>query len=93
MCFMFIFKTYFFPTDVSELQNFVNVALTTAAGGEDDFAHDRLSSLHTVGSGFSSLLYNLKSDTGFTELYERCSSVWKAYESDNNLLLLLVGHL
>ena len=78
-------------TDVSDLQNFVNVALATAAGGEDDFANDRLSSLRTVGSGFGSLIYKLKEDTGFQGLAERCSSVWTAYENNSNLPTMLVG--
>ena len=77
-------------TDVSDLQNFVNVALATAAGGEDDFANDRLSSLRTVGSGFSSLIYKLEEDTGFHELSERCLAVWTAYKNDRNLPTMLV---
>ena len=77
-------------TDVGDLQNFVNVALATAAGGEDDFANDRLSSLRTVGTGFGSLIYELKEDTGFEELCKRCTSVWIAYTIDKNLPELLV---
>ena len=77
---------------MSDLQNFVNVALATAAGGEDDLAYDRLSSLRTVASGFSSLIYRLKPDTGSHELRESCSSVWKAYKRDRNLPEMLVGH-
>jgi hypothetical protein len=80
-------------TDVSDLQNFVNVALATAAGGEDDYANDRLSNLRTVGSGFASLIYKLPEDTGFEELARRCSSVWAAYRNDRNLPKMLVGHI
>ena len=76
---------------MSDLQNFVNVARATAAGGEDDFANDRLSSLRTVGSGYSSLIYNLKPDIGFQELCSRLVSVWKAYEVDKNLPQMLVS--
>ena len=75
---------------MTDLQNFVNVALATAAGGEDDFANDRLSSLRTVGSGFSPLIYNLKPEIGFHELAVRCSSVWTAYGNDRNLPKMLV---
>ena len=78
-------------TDVSDLQNFVNVALATAVGGEDDLANDKLSSLRTVGSGFSSLIYKLDPKTGFRDLCKRCSSVWKAYDDDRNLPKMLVG--
>ena len=67
------------------------MALATAAGGEDDFANDKLSSLRTVGSGFSSLIYNLKTDIDFQELYSRCSSVWNAYEKDRSLPKMLVN--
>ena len=82
--------TIFVVTDVTDLQNFVNVALATAAGGEDDFANDRLSSLRTVGSGFSSLIYNLNPEMGFHELSDRCTFVWTAYENDRNLPKMLV---
>ena len=81
----------FCPVDVSDLQNFVNLALTTAAGGEDDLTNDRLSSLRTVGSGFSSLIYKLRTETGFSELRDRCSSVWVAYKNDKNLPKMLVS--
>ena len=67
------------------------MALATAAGGEDDLANDRLSSLRTVGSGFASLIYKLKENTGFQELAQRCSSVWEAYQNDRNLPKMLVG--
>ena len=78
-----------FP-DVSDLQNFVNVALATAAGGEDDFANDRLSNLRTVGSGFSSLIYKLEEVTGFHGLAQRCSSVWTAFKDNRKLPKILV---
>ena len=89
---LFCVRNYLFlPVDVSDLQNFVNVALATAAGGEDDFANDKLSSLRTVGSGFSSLIYKLGSDAGFRELCDMCSSVWEAYRNDKNLPKMLVS--
>ena len=79
--------------DVGDLQNFVNVALATAAGGEDDYANDRLSNLRTVGSGFSSLIYNLEPDTGFEELCKRCESVWVAYRDNRKLPRMLVSDI
>ena len=86
---LFCVRNYLFlPVDVSDLQNFVNVALATA---EDDLANDKLSSLRTVGSGFSSLIYKLGSDAGFQELCNRCSSVWEAYRNDENLPKMLVS--
>ena len=76
---------------MGDLQNFVNVALATAAGGEDDLANDRLSCLRTVGSGFSSLIYKLDPTTGFRDLRERCKSVWTAFENDKHLPNKLVS--
>ena len=75
---------------MGDLQNFVNVALATAAGGEDDLASDKLSALRTVGSGFSSLIYKLRPDIGFQELRDRLSSVWAAYRNDKRLPKMLV---
>ena len=53
--------------DVNDLQNFVNVALATAAGGEDDYAHDKLSDLRTVGSGVVLVLVSIRVVTSLTE--------------------------
>ena len=76
--------------DVHEIQSFVNVALATAAGGEGDLSHDRLSHLRTVGSGFASLIYNFPKDANFFQLKEACKSVWDALEKNENLPKLLV---
>jgi len=76
--------------DVNDLQNFVNVALETAAGGEDDLAHDKLSDLRTVGSGFGALIYKLPDDTGFTNLNQRCTSLWEVLQSNKDLPSKLV---
>ena len=76
--------------DVHEIQSFVNVALATAAGGEGDLSHDRLSHLRTVGSGFASLIYNFPESAGFVQLKEACKSVWDALEKNENLPKLLV---
>ena len=77
--------------DVNEIQNFVNVALATAAGGEGDLQHDRLSHLRTVGSGFASLIYSDSDDAGFFELKKACTSVWEALNKNPNLPMLLVS--
>lgn len=71
----------------------MNVALATAAGGEGDLTNDRLSSLRTVGSGFSSLIYKLDPHTGSRALRAKCSDVWAAYRDDNNLPEMLVKYL
>ena len=77
---------------MGDLQNFVNVALATAAGGEDAMAQDRLSHLRTVGSGFGSLIYDLKKTSGFKELIAGCKSLWVALDkSEKKLPKLLVN--
>ena len=76
---------------MSDLQNFVNVALATAAGGEDDLAHDKLSTLRTVGSHFRPLIYNLKKSTDFETLAAGCKLVWEAMECTPSLPKLLVS--
>lgn len=80
-------------SDVNEIQSFVNVALATAAGGEGDLSHDKLSHLRTVGSGYGSLIYGLSETTGFIELKEACSSLWVALENNPHLPKLLVRFL
>ena len=88
-------STFFSPenlnTDVHEIQSFVNVALATAAGGEGDLSHDKLSHLRTVGSGFASLIYNFPKNAGFVDLKKACTSVWEALDKNENLPKLLVS--
>ena len=76
--------------DVNEIQSFVNVALATAAGGEGDLSHDKLSHLRIVGSGFASLIYNFPEDAGFLKLKKACASVWEALDKNEKLPKLLV---
>ena len=80
--------------DIHEIQNFVNVALATAAGGEGDLSHDRFSYLRTVGSGFASLIYNFPEDADFFKLKEACKSVWDALDKNENLpkLIVMISH-
>ena len=77
-------------SDVSDLQNFVNVALATAAGGEDDLTHDKLSDLRTVGSGFGALIYKLPKNAGYEDLTKRCKSLWQALQNNPSLPRKLV---
>ena len=69
------------------MQNFVSVALTTAAGGEGDFTNDQLSNLRTVVGGFGSLIYDLKSHMGFLEFRDCCKSLWDSLDHTNNYTL------
>ena len=75
---------------MNDIQRFVTVALATAAGGEGDLAHDRLSHLRTVGSGFASLIFQVKETDGVKQLMDGCKSLWKALEKDANLPTFLV---
>ena len=88
--------TAFLSLDVSDLQNFVNIALATAAGGEDDLTHDKLSNLRTVGSGFGALIYKLPKEAGYAELATRCGSLWEELQNDYSLpekLVRIAGSL
>ena len=50
--------------DVNDLRKFVNIALPTAAKGEDDLTRDKLSNLHTGGSSFGPFIYKLPKTAG-----------------------------
>ena len=76
--------------DVVDLQSFVNVSLTTLAG-EGDLANDKLSTLSIVGTGYRSLIYELKLDASFETLSKSCTTIWKALEANPNLPTLLVS--
>ena len=78
-------KPVLHSADVNDLQNFVNVALATAAGGEDDLTHDKLSDLRTVGSVFGTLIYNLPENTGYEDLAKRWESLWEALQNNPDL--------
>lgn len=78
-------------TDANEIQKFVTVALTTAAGGENDLAHDRLSNLRIVGSGYSPLIYSLPQNASFTDFKRACVSVWNSLDNNPRLPELLVS--
>ena len=63
----------------------MNVALATAAGGEDDLTHDKLSHLRTVGSGFGPLIYNFPENACYADLTERWDSLWEALRNNQGL--------
>ena len=83
----------FFSVDIGDLQKFISVALSTAAGGEGDLANDMLSNLRTVGSGFGRLIYDLKSDAGFTAFKDCCKSLWDFLKHTPSLPDMLVSFL
>ena len=68
--------------------NFVEVATSTT--GEGDYHLERLSLLHSVATGYSSLIFDMKPNMGFTELNNKCNSLWKALEENPGLPQYLV---
>ena len=73
---------------MTNLVNFVTVALATAAGGEGDMTTDKVSFLRTVGSGFGLLIYRLKRNADYHKLQELCKIVW---ETNPNLPEMMVN--
>ena len=66
------------------------MALATSSGGKDDHTQDKLSNLRTVASGFGPLIYNLKEDTGFSVLTQRCTFIWEVLKKNPCLPNMLV---
>uniref|UniRef100_A0A3P8VZZ7 RING-type E3 ubiquitin transferase n=1 Tax=Cynoglossus semilaevis TaxID=244447 RepID=A0A3P8VZZ7_CYNSE len=69
--------------DISELKVFVDLASISA--GENDMDVARVACFHDAVLGYSSMLYELKSDSGFTIFKEVVQKLWKALENDSNL--------
>jgi len=66
------------------------VEVATSTTGEGDYHLERLSMLHSVATGYSSLIFDMKPTTGFKELCKKCNSLWKALEDNHKLPLYLV---
>ena len=73
---------------VGAVANFVEVATSTT--GEGDYHLERLSMLHSVATGYSSLIFDMKPNIGFAELNNKCISLWKALEETPELPQCLV---
>jgi len=73
---------------VGAVANFVEVATSTT--GEGDFHLERLSLLHSVATGYSSLIFDMKPRMGFAELNNKCTNLWKALEENPELPKYLV---
>ncbi|KAG9491250.1 hypothetical protein GDO78_006558, partial [Eleutherodactylus coqui] len=69
--------------DVNELKVFVDLASISA--GENDMDVDRVACFHDAVLGYSSLLYELGSHSGFDDLMGCLQKLWKALQSDRNL--------
>ncbi|KAL7850786.1 hypothetical protein SRHO_G00201350 [Serrasalmus rhombeus] len=69
--------------DINELKVFVDLASISA--GENDLDVDRVACFHDAVLGYSSVLYELKPDAGFTVFKEVLKKLWKALDNDSNL--------
>lgn len=78
-------------TDINELKVFVDLASISA--GENDMDVDRVACFHDAVLGYSSMLYELKPDSGFQVFKELLSKLWRALENDCNLPKKLVKYI
>lgn len=74
--------------DINELKVFVDLASISA--GENDMDVDRVACFHDAVLGYSSMLYELKPDSGFCVFQEVVKKLWRALENDENLPKKLV---
>ena len=77
---------------VGAVASFVEVANSTATG-EGDFNLERLSMLHSVATGYSSLIFGMKPYMGFAELCKECNKLWRALEENPELPIYLVKNM
>ncbi|XP_068575114.1 E3 ubiquitin-protein ligase rnf213-alpha isoform X2 [Cebidichthys violaceus] len=69
--------------DINELKVFVDLASISA--GENDMDVDRVACFHDAVLGYSSMLYELKPDSGFHAFKVVLKKLWRALENDSNL--------
>nr|XP_019957387.1 PREDICTED: E3 ubiquitin-protein ligase RNF213 [Paralichthys olivaceus] len=69
--------------DINELKVFVDLASISA--GENDMDVDRVACFHDAVLGYSSMLYELKPDSGFPAFKDVLKKLWRALENDSNL--------
>ena len=81
-----VFQSFYL--DVGKLQNFVLIAHQTAS---EDHTRDLLTHLHTVGTAFAPLVYDLPSDAGCEVLVGRCKGLWEALQETPDLSLTAVS--
>uniref|UniRef100_A0A8C3EPZ3 RING-type E3 ubiquitin transferase n=1 Tax=Corvus moneduloides TaxID=1196302 RepID=A0A8C3EPZ3_CORMO len=69
--------------DINELKVFVDLASISA--GENDMDVDRVACFHGTVHGYSSLLYELRQDSGFEDFMRCLQKLWRALDSDEAL--------
>lgn len=67
------------------------VDLASISAGENDMDVDRVACFHDAVLGYSSLLYELKPDSGFQVFKEVLKKLWGALKNDSNLPKKLVS--
>ncbi|XP_049669068.1 E3 ubiquitin-protein ligase RNF213 isoform X5 [Accipiter gentilis] len=67
----------------NELKVFVDLASISA--GENDMDVDRVACFHDTVHGYSSLLYELRQESGFKDFMHCLGKLWRALDSDENL--------
>ncbi|WAR09056.1 R213A-like protein [Mya arenaria] len=65
-------------TGPKELKVFIELALNTA--GENQMNVKKVQCLQEAVDGYSSLIFDLSTNDGYTELLEKCASVWNILE-------------
>uniref|UniRef100_A0A8B9G672 RING-type E3 ubiquitin transferase n=1 Tax=Amazona collaria TaxID=241587 RepID=A0A8B9G672_9PSIT len=68
---------------INELKVFVDLASISA--GENDMDVDRVACFHDTVHGYSSLLYELRQESGFDDFMQCLKKLWRALDSDRNL--------
>ncbi|XP_033923494.1 LOW QUALITY PROTEIN: E3 ubiquitin-protein ligase RNF213 [Melopsittacus undulatus] len=68
---------------INELKVFVDLASISA--GENDMDVDRVACFHDTVHGYSSLLYELRQESGFDDFMQCLKKLWRALDSDKNL--------
>lgn len=66
------------------------VDLASISAGENDMDVDRVACFHDAVLGYSSVLYELKPDSGFRAFKDVLNKLWRALENDKNLPKKLV---
>ena len=65
--------------------------MCTSTAGEQEFNMKRLSYLHSVGSNFAALIYELPNDADFIKFDKKCEAVESLLESNPKLAERLVS--
>ncbi|XP_053388233.1 E3 ubiquitin-protein ligase rnf213-alpha-like, partial [Mercenaria mercenaria] len=73
---------------LKELKVFVDLAIMSA--GDDPMNLGKVECLHTAVTGYSSLIFDLKPDSGYGDLLDQCKIVWKDLKASPNLPHMLV---